>query len=160
MKIFTVVVFIVPRSNVVDYVYNRALVRRFADKQNANAVARDCYPEKRFPHYSAGPFYAISSCILLSLFQSMRTWQVFPVEDAYLGVVAKANNVKPVTIPEFQVDEVMIYHDNCLWASVIAAGHHFNVSHLHYVNAKVWEVEQLGLSPIYHHCRLLQQSHS
>ena len=139
---------------------NGAPVRRFEDKQNTNAVAKDCYPEKRFAPYSAGPFYVISSSIVPSLFQSMRTWKVFPVEDAYLGVLAKASNVKPMTIPGFQVDEVMIYHDNCLWASVIAAGHHFDVSHLHYVNAKVWEVEQLGLSPIYHHCRSLQQSHS
>ena len=133
-----------------------APVRRFEDEENANAVAKDCYPEERFPPYSAGPFYVISSSIVPSLFQSMRTWKVFPVEDAYLGVLANASNVKPVKIPGFQVDDFMTYHDNCLWASVIAAGHHFNVSHLHYINAKLREVEQLELSPIYHHCRLLQ----
>lgn len=133
-----------------------APVRRFEDEENANAVAKDCYPEERFPPYSAGPFYVISSSVVPSLFRSMRTRKVFPVEDAYLGVLANASNVNPVKIPGFQVHDNMIYHDNCLWASVIAAGHHFNVSHLYYVNAKLREVEQLELSPIYNYCRLHQ----
>ena len=133
-----------------------APVRRFEDEENANAVAKDCYPEERFPPYSAGPFYVISTSIVPSLFRSMRRWKVFPVEDAYLGVLANAINVKPVKIPGFQVNDNITYHNNCLWASVIAAGHHFDVSHLHYVNAKLREVEQLELSPIYNYCRLHQ----
>ena len=38
--------------------------RRFEDKQNANAVAKDCYPEERFPPSSAGPFYILKYCAI------------------------------------------------------------------------------------------------
>ena len=134
-----------------------AQVRRFSDPKLGmeNAVNLDCYAEKSFPPYSAGPFYVISSNIVPSLFQSMRKWKVFPVEDAYIGVLANAGDVKPVKIPGFRVDHNNnTYHHNCLWASSIAIGHRFNAHHLHYLQSKLQETEELKLSRIYYLCLL------
>lgn len=122
----------------------------------ANIVTPDCYPEERFPPYNAGPFYVISSNTIPSLLESMRTWRVFPVEDAYMGLLAKTSNITPVRIPGFVLDDNITYHENCIWSSSVAFGHHFDSLHLHYLQSKMRETEELQLSRIYVLCVLHQ----
>ena len=139
------------------YLYkDGAKVRRRNGKELGNSVALDCYPEERFPPYSAGPFYVISSMAIPALFQGMRKRRVFPVEDAYMGLLANTSKIKPVTIPGFQLDDNITYHENCLWASKIAFGHHFDSTHLYYLRTKLLEIEELQLSQHFRVCMLHQ----
>ena len=135
------------------YVYeDGAKVRRRSSTELGNTLSLDCYPEERFPAYSAGPFYVISSMAIPALFQGMRRRKVFPVEDAYMGLLASTSKIKPVTIPGFQLDDNVTYHKNCLWASKIAFGHHFDSAHLYYLRTKLLEVEELQLSQNFSIC--------
>jgi len=128
-------------------------VRRKIDTQ-VNAITRDCYMEDYFPPYSAGPFYVLSANTMSSLFQNMRKWKVFPVEDAYMGVLARASGLKPVEIPGFRVDnnQEIITCSNlfscnkCAWAWFVASGHNFSSSQLHYIHNKLQETDKLHLS--------------
>lgn len=135
------------------YVYeDGAEVRRRNSTELGNTLSLDCYPEERFPPYSAGPFYVISSMAIPALFQVMRRRRVFPVEDAYMGLLANTSKIKPVTIPGFQLDDNVTYHEDCLWASKIAFGHHFDSAHLYYLRTKLLEVEELQLSQNFSVC--------
>ena len=136
------------------YVYKDGVeVRRRNGTELENTVSLDCYPEERFPPYSAGPFYVISSTALPALFQVMRRRRVFPVEDAYMGLLTNKSKIKPVTIPGFQLNDNITYHESCFWASRIAFGHHFDSTHLYYVRTKLLEIEELQLSQDFNVCR-------
>ena len=138
------------------YVYKDGAEVRRNSTELENTLSLDCYPEERFPPYSAGPFYVISSMALPALFQVMRRRRVFPVEDAYMGLLANKSKIKPVTIPGFQLNDNVTYHKNCFLASKIAFGHHFDSAHLYYLRTKLLEIEELQLSQNFNVCRLHQ----
>lgn len=121
-------------------------VRRQLDTQ-LNALTLDCFPEDNFPPYPAGPFYVISSNSIPSLFQNIKKWKVFPVEDAYMGVLARASGLEPVDVPGFRFDSNLFSHHKCTWASTVALGHNFTRTHLHYIHNKLLETDKLQLSP-------------
>ena len=107
-----------------------------------NRVLKDCLAEDVFPPYCSGPFYVISSNILPSVFESVRKWTAFPAEDAYLGILARENGIKPVSITGFELRKLEDY-GTCNWASAIALGHRFDLSRLHYVEKKLQEFSRL-----------------
>lgn len=133
-----------------------APVRRDNGTELQNTVSLDCYAEERFRPYCAGPFYVISSNIVPFLFESMRQWAVFPVEDAFMGLLANASSIQPVKIPGFHLDDNITYHTNCFWASSIALGHHLDSTHLYYLQRKMYETDELQLSRNYSLCALHQ----
>ncbi|XP_068706914.1 beta-1,3-galactosyltransferase 1-like [Montipora capricornis] len=121
------------------------LVARYS---GANPVSFDCYPEYRFPRYTYGAFYVLSSAATESLLQNMRRWKVFPVEDAYVGVLARDSGLKPVDIPGFKIAHpyLQFFYHRCTWRSLVAMGHTYRSSHLYYVERKLQETDQLNLS--------------
>lgn len=135
---------------------NGAPVRRQNGTELSNIVSKDCFPEERFPPYSAGPFYVVSWNIIPSLFRGMRKWKVFPVEDAYVGVLANTSDIQPVVIPGFQLDDNITYHGNCRLASSVAFGHRFDGAHLYYLQSKLQEIDELRLSKNFTVCVLHQ----
>ena len=120
------------------------LVARFSGR---NSVSFDCYPEARFPQYSAGPFYVLSSDAMISLLQNMRRWKVFPVEDAYVGVLARDSGLKPVGIPGFKINDYRrLFCHRCTLNSLVAVGHQYSISDLYYIESKLREADKLNLS--------------
>lgn len=107
-----------------------------------NRVLKDCLAEDVYPPYCSGPFYVISSNILPSVFESVRKWTAFPAEDAYLGILARENGIKPVSITGFDLKKLEDY-GTCNWASAIALGHRFDLLKLHYVDKKLQETSRL-----------------
>ncbi|XP_068735806.1 beta-1,3-galactosyltransferase 1-like [Montipora capricornis] len=120
-----------------------ALVERFSGTNN---VSFDCYAEPRFALYPVGAFYVLSSDAIVSLFQKMRKWKVFPVEDAYLGVVARDIGLKPVDIPGFLIRNRHFPYLRCTWNSLLALGHKFTSSDFYYIESKFLETDKLNLS--------------
>ena len=107
-----------------------------------NRVLKDCLAEDVFPPYCSGPFYVVSSNILPSVFGSVRKWTAFPAEDAYLGILARENGIKPVSITGFELRKLEDY-GTCNWASAIALGHRFDLLKVHYVEKKLQEFSRL-----------------
>ena len=116
-----------------------------------NRVLKDCLAEDVYPPYCSGPFYVISSYILPSVFESVRKWTAFPAEDAYLGILARENGIKPVSITGFDLRKLADY-GTCNWASAIALGHRFDVLELHYLEEKLQETSRLPSN--YYKCLL------
>ena len=107
-----------------------------------NRVLKDCLAEDVYPAYCSGPFYVISSNILPSVFESVRKWTAFPAEDAYLGILARENGIKPVSLTGFELRKLADY-GTCNWASAIALGHRFDLLKLQYVEKKLQETSRL-----------------
>lgn len=107
-----------------------------------NQVLKDCLAEDVFPPYCSGPFYVISAKILPEVFESVRKWTAFPAEDAYLGILARENGIKPVSISGFELRKLEDY-GTCNWASAIALGHRFDLLKLQYVEKKLQEFSRL-----------------
>ncbi|KAJ7376706.1 Beta-1,3-galactosyltransferase 1 [Desmophyllum pertusum] len=107
-----------------------------------NQILKDCLAEDYFPPYCSGPFYVISSSILPSLFQSVQNWTAFPAEDAYIGILARENGLKPVSMPGFDLRQLKDY-GKCTWASAIALGHRFDLLELSFVEKKLQETSRL-----------------
>ena len=119
--------------------------------KSKNRVLKDCLAEDFYPPYCSGGFYVVSSSILPSLFESVRKWTAFPVEDAYLGILARENGIKPVSITGFGFRKLKDY-GTCNWASAIALGHGFDLLELRYVEKKLRETS--GLASDYYKCLL------
>jgi len=62
-------------------------------------VNRSQYEHDYFPDYCAGPFYVVSSNVLEGIVNASKGSKalagVFPVEDAYIGVLLKQIGIKP-----------------------------------------------------------------
>ena len=113
-------------------------------KKSKNRVLKDCFAEDFYPPYCSGAFYVVSSNILPSLFESVRKWTAFPVEDAYLGILARENGIKPVSITGFNFKKLIKNYGTCNWASAIAFGHRFDLLQLRYVEKKLRETSRLA----------------
>ena len=113
--------------------------------RSKNRVLKDCFAEDFYPPYCAGSFYVVSSNILPSLFESVRKWTAIPVEDAYLGILARENGIKPVSITGFKRKKKLIEkYGACNWASAIALGHGLDLLQLGYVEKKLRETSRLA----------------
>ena len=121
-------------------------------KKSKNRVLKDCFAEDFYPPYCSGAFYVVSSNILPSLFESVRKWTAFPVEDAYLGILARENGIKPVSITGFNFKKLIKNYGTCNWASAIAFGHRFDLLQLRYVEKKLRETSRLASD--YYKCLL------
>ena len=62
--------------------------------------------------------------------------------DAYLGILARENGIKPVSITGFELRKLEDY-GTCNWASAIALGHRFDLLKVHYVEKKLQEFSRL-----------------
>ena len=136
------------------HIFHTSQVRRFNSSETLNLVAEDCYPKKHYPSYAAGPIYVLSSDAIPILFRKMHKWKVFPVEDAYLGLLAETAGIKPVIIPGFQYFNSKTYPSMCHWASSVAFGHRFNSTDIRLLHRKAQEVEELRPSQLITLCIL------
>ncbi|KAL9960590.1 hypothetical protein ACROYT_G034068 [Oculina patagonica] len=107
-----------------------------------NHVLKDCLAEDYYAAYCSGSFYVVSSSILPLIFQSVQKWTAFPVEDAYLGILARENGIKPVSITGFDLRNLADY-GTCNWASAIALGHGFDLLELLFVENRLQETSKL-----------------
>jgi len=115
-----------------------------------NRVARDCMEEDRYAPYCSGAFYVVSSNALPLILQSVRKWTAIPVEDAYMGLLARESGLKPVDIPGFEFRNIRDY-GRCNWASAVALGHGYkDILPYAYVESKLQEHSHL--SRYYYEC--------
>lgn len=115
-------------------------VRRTADMKNRVAV--DCMSESHYAPYCSGAYYVVSSSALPSIFKSMRRWTAIPVEDAYMGLLARESGLKPVHIPGFEFRQIQDY-GRCNWASAVALGHNYDILQYSYIQSKLQEHSDL-----------------
>lgn len=129
-----------------------AHVNRFNTSDTMNLIAEDCYPKERYPSYASGPVYVLSSDAIPFLFHNMHRWKVFPVEDAYLGLLAETSGIKPVIIPGIQIYSSRTYPGVCQWASLIAVGHYFDSTDIWLLHRRAQAVEELRPFRMYALC--------
>ena len=111
-------------------------------RASRNHVARDCMMEDHYARYCSGAFYVVSSNALPLIFQSMHKWTAIPVEDAYMGLLARESGLKPVDIPGFDIEYLRAY-GRCNWASAVALGHNYDILQYAYIESKLQEHSHL-----------------
>ena len=115
-------------------------VRRTSNMKNR--VARDCMEEDHYAPYCSGAYYVVSSNALPLIFQSMHKWTAIPVEDAYMGLLARESGLKPVDIPGIEFRNIQDY-GRCNWASAVALGHNYDILQYTYIQSKLQEHSHL-----------------
>ena len=98
------------------------------------------FNEKYYPSYCLGAFYILSRNIIPDILKAVNRWRPWPIEDTYIGVLARDIGVSPVDIYGFVLAERasrnLPYFDECHWASTIALGHRLTPSHLQLIYDK------------------------
>lgn len=75
--------------------YNSRAIRRTRSKYYVN---NQDYNETFFPVYCNGPFYILSKNAIIELLAASKNTHTFPLEDAYLGVLAKKVGIVPTQL--------------------------------------------------------------
>jgi len=110
---------------------------------NKNFVAKDCLDLEFYPSYCSGPFYVLSSEALRSMFRSIHKFPAFPVEDAYIGLLAHDNKISPVKIPGFEFHGNLHGYGRCRWAWAMAIGHDLDDLQFAFIHQKLQETSKL-----------------
>ena len=124
-------------------------------EKRKNRVARDCLAKDFYPPYCTGAFYVLSTDILPSLFKAVERRPAFPVEDAYMGILAQEIGVQPVDIPGFYFRKKVTYYGRCDFASAIAVGHNLGLVEFSFVANNLEQTKQLPKS--YYKCFLMYE---
>ena len=124
-------------------------------EKRKNRVARDCLAKDFYPPYCTGAFYVLSTDILPSLFKAVERRPAFPVEDAYMGILAQEIGVQPVDIPGFYFRKKVTYYGRCDFASAIAVGHNLGLVEFSFVAKNLEQTKQLPKS--YYKCFLMYE---
>ena len=112
-------------------------------KESKHRVARDCLAEDFYPSYCIGASYIISRDVLPSILEAVERRPVFPVEDAYIGVLAKEIGLQPVDIPGFYFRKKLADYQRCDFASAMAIGHSFKLLEFFFVAENMEQTKQL-----------------
>ena len=124
-------------------------------EKRKNRVARDCLAKDFYPPYCTGAFYVLSTDILPSLFKAVERRPAFPVEDAYMGILAQEIGVQPVDIPGFYFRKKVTDYGRCDFASAIAVGHNLGLVEFIFVAKNLEQTKQLPKS--YYKCFLMYE---
>lgn len=123
------------------------IIRR---KQNKWYVSYQDYNETAvFPVYCSGPFYILSKSVVLEFLAASNYTRTFPLEDAYLGVLAKKLGIVPTNLRKggviilfnFRLKAEHVWEDSKL-TKFFALGHsltpeRFFAFHKRYVNMTI-----------------------
>ncbi|XP_062597739.1 beta-1,3-galactosyltransferase 5-like [Saccostrea cucullata] len=71
------------------------------DKTSKWFVSLRSYPHKNFPPVCSGTAYILNSEFLIGLLNVSRNFPFFHLEDVFIGMAAKALNVRPMTLKGF-----------------------------------------------------------
>ena len=124
-------------------------------EKRKNRVARDCLAKDFYPPYCTGAFYVLSTDILPSLLKAVERRPAFPVEDAYMGILAQEIGLQPVDIPGFYFRKKVTYYGRCDFASAIAVGHNLGLVEFNFVAKNLEQTKQLPKS--YYKCFLMYE---
>ena len=124
-------------------------------EKRKNRVARDCLAKDLYPPYCTGAFYVLSTDILPSLFKAVERRPAFPVEDAYMGILAQEIGLQPVDIPGFYFRKKVTDYGRCDFASAIAVGHNLGLVEFIFVAKNLEQTKQLPKS--YYKCFLMYE---
>ena len=124
-------------------------------EKRKNRVARDCLAKDFYPPYCTGAFYVLSTDILPSLLKAVERRPAFPVEDAYMGILAQEIGLQPVDIPGFYFRKKVTYYGRCDFASAIAVGHNLGLVEFSFVAKNLEQTKQLPKS--YYKCFLMYE---
>ena len=124
-------------------------------EKRKNRVARDCLAKDFYPPYCTGAFYVLSTDILPSLFKAVERRPAFPVEDAYMGILAQEIGLQPVDIPGFYFRKKVTDYGRCDFASAIAVGHNLGLVEFIFVAKNLEQTKQLPKS--YYKCFLMYE---
>ncbi|XP_053320832.1 beta-1,3-galactosyltransferase 5-like [Spea bombifrons] len=66
----------------------------FRDKQSKWYIPPSVYPKNYYPPYCSGTGYVFSGDIAASVYKSIRTVPIFPLEDVFVGMCLEASGIK------------------------------------------------------------------
>lgn len=98
------------------------------------------FNEKFYPPYCLGAFYVLSRSVIPDILKAVNRWRPWPIEDTYIGVLARDVGVSPTDIYGFvltaRASRNLPRLTDCQWACTIALGHRLTPSHLQLVHGK------------------------
>lgn len=115
-------------------------------EESKHHVARDCLAENFYPSYCIGAAYVISTDVPPQMFEAVERRAAFPVEDAYVGILAQEIGLQPADIPGFNFRKKLTNYQRCDFASAIAIGHSFGLEEFIYVAQNMERTRQLPRS--------------
>ena len=77
--------------------------KRVDDVSDKYYVSRDLYPRDFYPPYVSGGGFVMTGRLALSLFEATLTTPMFPIDDAFVGVLMKKVGVSPKSDPRFKL---------------------------------------------------------
>ena len=79
-------------------VFDRSMVIR--NRRSKWYVSEQYFSETYFPPYCNGPFYILSKNVVLELLKASSGDRLssFPIEDVYIGILAKRTGIKPIQL--------------------------------------------------------------
>ncbi|XP_032221506.2 beta-1,3-galactosyltransferase 4-like [Nematostella vectensis] len=101
-------------------------------------IPRDVYNEEIYPPYCRGAFYVLSRSALPGIMQEVNKHStLLPMEDAYLGIMARSASLSPVQIPGCKSSrsvrsQIVTWNETTL-RHVICSGDAFDESILRYL---------------------------
>ena len=113
--------------------------------ETSGAVDPKVYAEKRFPPYCLGAFYVVSASILPDLFDAVKLWKPWIIEDTYVGVLARQIGVRPAEIDGLLLKSSMgesLGKTDCELAQTRALGHQLTPPHLYLLHRRFQVLEE------------------
>lgn len=134
-----------PRHLYAGHVHKDVEVNHDPSDANSIAIEPDKYKEKTFPPYCLGAFYIVSTSILPQLFNAVKLWRPWPIEDTYVAVLAREIGVRPVNVDGFLLKSAMgksLEMADCELVHSKALGHQLAPSHLYLLHSKFQILEE------------------
>ena len=77
--------------------------RRVDDASDKYYVSPDLYPRDFYPPYVSGGAFVMTGKLALRLFEAALTTPMFPIDDAFVGVLLRKVGVSPKSDPRFKL---------------------------------------------------------
>ena len=121
------------------HVHSNVGVSRDPDERNPLPPGSS-FNEKYYPPYCLGAFYVLSRSIIPHMLKAVQRWRPWPIEDTYIGVLARDVGVSPIDIYGFvlkaRASRNLPQFTDCYWDCITALGHRLTPTHLHLVHNK------------------------
>ena len=87
-----------PEKVYAGHLYSHSVVIR--NTENKYHVGKQYFNESFYPPYCSGPFYVLSKNAAIELLKAASSdWlNAFPLEDAYIGILARSVGIKPINL--------------------------------------------------------------
>ncbi|EDO48262.1 predicted protein [Nematostella vectensis] len=148
------------RPGVPDSLYGGALAKNtgvYRYPWHKHFISYKTYKSDKLHTYCRGPFYILSHNVLSSIIQREVFRDVFPIEDAYVGLLVKRLGVEPLQLPgcvwerERNLGTVL-----CDLLSFVCFGDSLSAANINHIHKKYLELEKINRTVAMKICHLNQ----